>query len=251
MTDPAVWRSARRRSRSIVAGIEPLDRGGRQRLGAGGRRRGRDVSRPGAQPQPGPARPVPRVRSVRAAGAARRSSGFATRSRRAGRACGWRCTTGSGGSRSARPASSSRRRRAHRARCVRRVPLRDRARQADRADLEARVLRGRRRLDRRRDGRTRTTRRRAPRRSGSHARDRAAVRAAARHRRRRRADARGRAAGATVGVGVAASWSTEFPELGRLRAVDLDRGERRLRAHESRRSATATRWRFCRRCPGG
>ncbi len=35
---------------------------------------------------------------------------------------------------------------------VRRVPLRDRARQADRADLEARALRGRRRLDRRRDG---------------------------------------------------------------------------------------------------
>ena len=70
---------------------------------------------------------------------------------------------------------------------LRGVPLRHRARQADRADLEARVLRGRRRLDRRRD-------RRSGRRGGAgagasdwRARDRPAVRAAARPRRRRRA----------------------------------------------------------------
>ena len=43
---------------------------------------------------------------------------------------------------------------------LRRVPLRDRARQADRADLEARALRGRRGLDRRRDGRSGGRRRR-------------------------------------------------------------------------------------------
>ena len=71
------------------------------------------------------------------------------------------------------------------------LPVRHRAREADRADLEARVLRRRRRVDRGRHGGSRRCTRRARRRSGSHACDGAAVRTAARHRRRRRTAARG------------------------------------------------------------
>ena len=73
----------------------------------------------------------------------------------------------------------------HRADAFRGVPLRDRAREADRADLEARVLRRRRRLDRRAPRRTRddeAARQAAL--AGAHARDGPAVRAAARYRRR-------------------------------------------------------------------
>ena len=67
------------------------------------------------------------------------------------------------------------------------VPLRDRARQADRAGLEARVLRGRRRVGRRRDRPIPTTTTARQRGAGrGHARDGAAVRAAARARGPRR-----------------------------------------------------------------
>ena len=91
--------------------------------------------------------------------------------------------------------------------------------------------------------------RRGPRRSGSRARDRPAVRAAARHRRRSGAGARcrGRARrSATSGAQLAG----EFPELAALRAIDLDRGQRRLRADGSTKCATATKSRSCRRCRG-
>ena len=66
------------------------------------------------------------------------------------------CTTGSGAWTSARPASPSSRLGAP-GRRVCRVPVRHRTREADRADLEARALRRRRRLDRRRHRRIRTT----------------------------------------------------------------------------------------------
>ena len=66
-----------------------------------------DVSRARAQPQRRPARPISRVRGVRAAGAEGVRADRRRSRRRAGRACGWRCTTGSGASRSARPASRS------------------------------------------------------------------------------------------------------------------------------------------------
>ena len=60
------------------------------------------------------------------------------------------------------------------------LPLRDRAREADRADLEARALRRRRRLARRAPRPTRTTRRRAGGAYESHARDGPSLRAASR-----------------------------------------------------------------------
>ena len=68
--------------------------------------------------------------------------------------------------------------------CVCGVPVRHRAGEADRADLEARALRGRRRLDRRRHGRRQTMRRRGWKRGDARARDGAAVCAAEGHRRR-------------------------------------------------------------------
>ena len=71
------------------------------------RRRGRHVSRPGAQPEHGPSRAIPGVRSVRAAGAYGHSRGSRTRAGRAlaGRMIG--CITGRDGSRSARRVSRS------------------------------------------------------------------------------------------------------------------------------------------------
>ncbi len=50
-------------------------------------------------------------------------------------------------------------------------------------------------------------------------------------------------------VGLAASWSREFPDLARYERSISTRRERRLRADGPARSATATRSRFCRRCP--
>ena len=61
--------------------------------------------------------------------------------------------------------------------------------------------------------------------------------------------ARDVAPGATIGT-VWRQLAGEFPELAPVRAVDLERGQRRLRADGSARSATATRSRFCRRYRG-
>ena len=128
---------------------------------------------------------------------------------------------------------------------LRRVPLHDRARQADRADLEARVLRGRRRLDRggdrrsrRRDGAGRsgadgmrvTVRLFARLRDIAGAAEMARDVAARRDDRQRLAAARQRVPGARA-----------------LRALDFERRQRRLRADGHRASTTATRSRFCRR----
>ena len=67
---------------------------------------------------------------------------------------GWRCIIASArleiGEASVAIAAAS----AHRGRRLRRLPVRDRTREADRADLEARVFRGRRCLDRGRDRRS-------------------------------------------------------------------------------------------------
>ena len=73
------------------------------------RRRGRDVSRPGAQPQPRAKRPISGVRSVRAAGAQGVRADRRPKSPSGGRARGSRCITASAGCRSAKPASPSRR----------------------------------------------------------------------------------------------------------------------------------------------
>ena len=54
------------------------------------------------------------------------------------------------------------------------------------------------------------------------------------------------APGATIGD-VWRQLAGEFPELARLRALDFERGQRRLRADGSAWSATATKSRFCRR----
>ena len=95
------------RPRAARARADRRGRGCRCRRRRG--RRGRDVSRPGAQPQPRAQRPISGVRGVRAAGA----EGVRADRRRdrasAGRARGWRCTIASAGSRSARRASRSRR----------------------------------------------------------------------------------------------------------------------------------------------
>ena len=84
------------------------------------------------------------VKSLRAD--CRRSGG------RNGRARAWRSPTGSGRLADRRRQRRDRRRLAAPRRRVCRMPLRDRARQADRPDLEARALRGRRSLDRGRHG---------------------------------------------------------------------------------------------------
>ena len=130
------------------------------------------------------------------------------------------------------------------------VPLRDRAREADRPGLEARALRGGRRLDRRARPPIPTTRRRGRWRWSAHARDRPAVRPAARARRRvgtaLRAPRRRRRAHRVAGARprVPARWPTYEP-------VHLVRRERGLRAVDDAAAATATRWRSCRRCRVG
>ena len=113
------------------------------------------------------------------------------------------------------------------------MPLRDRAREADRADLEARVLRGRRRLDRGRDGGSRRPRRARARRAG---RMRVTVRLFARLRDIVGAAEMEReiAAGRDGRHGLARSWRRSFRALGALRAVDFGGGQRRLRAHGRR-----------------
>src|ERR1019366_9555507 len=95
--------------------------------------------------------------------------------------------------------------------CLCGLPLRDRARQADRADLEARVFRGRRRLDRRRDGGSRGS---ARTRRGRTGRMRVTVRLFARLRDVAGASelAREVAPGATVGA-VWAQLTREFPDF--------------------------------------
>ena len=112
--------------------------------------------------------------------------------RSAGRALASRCTIASAGSRSARPASRSRRPRRIAPRRTPRAGTRSSASSRSRRSGSASSSRAATCGLKARPP-TRTTRGRGPRRSGWHARDGAAVRPAARHRRRRRAGARGRA----------------------------------------------------------
>ena len=130
---------------------------------------------------------------------------------------------------------------------VRGVPLRHRAGEADRADLEARVLRGRRRVDRRRGGRGGRRRGAGAGARGWHARDGAAVRPAARPRRHQRAGGRrparrhhrrrvGRRRRSASGAGA-------------VRRLAVGGAQPRIHAACRRRWPRPTRSRSCRRCP--
>ena len=221
----------------LAIGREPLEL---ERLVGGGRRGRRSTGAdgavvtflgPGAQPQPRAPRPISGVRSVRAAGAEGvRADRGGDRGALAGRAAGAapphrpaRDRRGQRGDR-ARVAASRRR--------LRRVPLRDRARSSrsrrsgstSTSTAATSGSKARRRI--------RTTQRRAPRRSGSRARDGAAVRAAARHRRRRASWPRERRARRDDRRRLAAA-GRRVSGARRLRAIDLERGQRRLRPHGS------------------
>ncbi len=108
--------------------------------------RGRDVPRARSQPQRGPQRPISGVRSVRTACA----EGVRADCQRGGGALA-RCAPGTASpDRSARDWRGQRGDRhpiAPSGGCVCVVPIRHRTREADRPDLETRVLRRRRRLD--------------------------------------------------------------------------------------------------------
>ncbi len=140
MMNPIAVTAERARARSSdPAGVE------RRRSRGGG-----DVHRRRARQQPEPARHASRVRGVRAdGGEGARADLPRGRSRVAGHAAGGAPSHRAPGDRRSEH-RDCRRERASRG-GVRRLPLRDRAREADRADLEARVLRRRRGLDRRRD----------------------------------------------------------------------------------------------------
>ncbi len=128
---------------------------------------------------------------------------------------------------------------------LRRLPLRHRAHQADRADLEARVLRGRRRVDRGRD-------RRSGRRGGARGRDEDRVRVTVRLFARLRdlvgaGELRARRAGgatvATVWDGLVRDYPAIAPYAESMScAVNIDYARMTTAG-----AATATRWRFCRR----
>ena len=139
-----------------AAGARAAGRGGHRTSGAASRlrRRGRDVSGPGAQPQRRPdasdtssTRPTSRWRSGRSSGSPAKSQARWPGVRLALHHRIGRLEIGEA---SVAIAAAS----AHRADAFARLPLHDRAGEADRADLEARVLRGRRRLDRGRDRRS-------------------------------------------------------------------------------------------------
>ena len=137
--------------------------------------------------------------ALRAAGAARRSRGSADEAAEPlARRARWRSTIAPAASAIGEASVVDRRGVAAPRRGVRRVPLRDRAGQADRADLEARALRRRRRLDRRGDGGSGRRGGAAQRRWSARARDDPALRAAARAGRPRRADAQVLPDGATA-----------------------------------------------------
>ena len=205
-----------------AAGPRGADRGGGERQRR--RRRGDDVCGPRAQREPGPPRGLPRLRGLRAAGRAALQR-IVDEARRgvAGHAAGRAPPH--------RPAGDRRSQHRHRGglaaprRRVRGVPIRDRAREADRADLEARALRRRRRVA---GGRHRRPRRRggAAEPSASHARDRPALRPAARPGRRRRAGARRRRPRDRAD-GVAALVAT-MPALGEYERTMSVARERRL-----------------------
>ena len=125
---------------------------------------------------------------------------------------------------------------------VRRVPLRDRARQADRADLEARALRWRRRLDRRCDGGPGGRGGASRRAWNERARNGPAVRAAARDRRHRgavaaaarRRDREGR---------LERAGRASFPALADYASQRLVRGERMSTRGSTTRAARRRRGR--------